>query len=268
MTIYTENIPYTYYIAWTITGMKYYGVRYAKNCNPTDLLVEYFTSSKYVKDHILQYGNPDIVEIRKTFSGDNRIKEAQHWEHRVLKRMKVVHREDFLNKTDGKSISISSLGWARGLTKETNLSVASISKTLTGRTKETHAHLARLSEKRLGLTKETNAGLMKTSILFTGRSKETHPYIAENAIKISKTLTGRTKETHPYIEEQANKIKGRDLHASYWEIIFESGEKIIIRNLNQWCKLNNLNYSTIKATIRRKKKYNGITFVKLAIQLL
>ena len=91
------NQPYTYLIGWRSQQKYYYGVRYAKNCSPTDFWVKYFTSSPAVSAMRLIFGNPDIVEIRKTFPTKE---QAINWETRVLKRMKVVVREDFLNKND------------------------------------------------------------------------------------------------------------------------------------------------------------------------
>ena len=63
-----SNIPYTYLLKWSSTGAKYYGVRYSKNCNPSDLWVKYFTSSSIVADYVLEHGDPDVIQIRKTFS--------------------------------------------------------------------------------------------------------------------------------------------------------------------------------------------------------
>ena len=102
MSIY-NNIPYTYRIKWSSTGVSYYGVRYAKNCNPKEFWITYFTSSQYVADYVKQHGDPDIKEIRKTFNSITKITEAQEWEHRVLKRLKVIKRTDWLNKTDNKA---------------------------------------------------------------------------------------------------------------------------------------------------------------------
>jgi len=93
--------PYTYLIGWTDRSIWYYGVRYAKDCHPDELLKTYFTSSKYVKNDIDSYGVPDHYEIRRTFSSEE---EARNWEHRVLRRINAVHREDFLNETDNKAI--------------------------------------------------------------------------------------------------------------------------------------------------------------------
>ncbi len=64
MSIY---IPYTYIIGWSLYNKYYYGVRYAKNCNPNDLWKTYFTSSKYVKEFRNNHGEPDIIQVRKTF---------------------------------------------------------------------------------------------------------------------------------------------------------------------------------------------------------
>lgn len=64
------NIPYTYLIGWSNQNKWYYGVRTAKNCHPGDLWTTYFTSSKYVKQFITQYGEPDIIlNKKKLFKG-------------------------------------------------------------------------------------------------------------------------------------------------------------------------------------------------------
>lgn len=94
--------PYTYLIGWSALDKYYYGVRYAKNCNPLDLWVKYFTSSKKVKEYRSIYGDPDIVQIRKTF---NSIDEARLWEHKVLKRLDVINSDKWLNNTNNISFS-------------------------------------------------------------------------------------------------------------------------------------------------------------------
>ena len=61
--------PYTYRIKFTKTNEYYYGVRHSKNCDPSDLWVTYFTSSKTVKDLIKMHGKENFVtEIRKIFN--------------------------------------------------------------------------------------------------------------------------------------------------------------------------------------------------------
>jgi len=87
--------PYTYYIRWTAISKSYYGVKYGQDANPETFWVDYFTSSKYVKELREKYGEPDVIQVRKTF---NEAKEAIRWEDKVLNRIKAVGREDFLNK--------------------------------------------------------------------------------------------------------------------------------------------------------------------------
>jgi hypothetical protein len=95
------SIPYTYLIGWSDLNVWYYGTRYANGCDPSDLWDTYFTSSKYVKEFINCFGDPDIKEIRKIFKTSA---EARSWEHKVLKRMKVVQKNNWINKTDNISI--------------------------------------------------------------------------------------------------------------------------------------------------------------------
>lgn len=96
-------MPYTYLIGWSKTNIYYYGVRYSKHCNPADLWKTYFTSSKVVKQYVLQYGDPDIIQIRRVFKNSN---EARVWEEKVLKRIKASTRNDFLNKSTGAAIPV------------------------------------------------------------------------------------------------------------------------------------------------------------------
>jgi hypothetical protein len=103
MDIY-PNTPYTYRIGWSKTGMNYYGVRYAKDCHPSDLFVTYFTSSEYVADHIKEHGLPDIIEVRQTFTTPSRVDEAREWESRVLTKLKVTKNTKYLNQSTGKGI--------------------------------------------------------------------------------------------------------------------------------------------------------------------
>lgn len=96
------SIPYTYFLYHKPTGKKYYGVRWAKNCSPDDLWVTYFTSSKYVKMLIEQYGKESFdFEIRKTFSD---VDSAISWEKKVLIRMNVLNNDSWLNKNISGSI--------------------------------------------------------------------------------------------------------------------------------------------------------------------
>lgn len=89
--------PYTYLIKHLPTGKVYYGLRYSKTSNPADLWKTYFTSSKDVHKLIKEYGKESFVtEIRQTFDSPEK---AIKWELTVLRRMKVLSREDFINRS-------------------------------------------------------------------------------------------------------------------------------------------------------------------------
>ena len=91
-------IPFTYLLKHVPTNRYYYGVKFEKGCYPNDFWTKYFTSSKKVKNLIKRYGKKSFIfEIRKTFKTQ---KQARDWEHKVLRRMKVIYRNDFLNETD------------------------------------------------------------------------------------------------------------------------------------------------------------------------
>lgn len=102
MIIYTaiDRTPYTYLIGWSKLNIWYYGVRYAKNCHPSDLWSPYKTSSKLVKSMIIDHGTPDIIQVRKTFTS---IDSARLWEENVLKKTNAVYRTDFLNQHNSKA---------------------------------------------------------------------------------------------------------------------------------------------------------------------
>lgn len=90
------TIPYTYYLINDVTKEKYYGVRYGKDCNPNDLWVTYFSSSKYVKRLIKLYGADSFnYEVRRTF---DTAEEARNWEERVLRKLNVMKNASWLNK--------------------------------------------------------------------------------------------------------------------------------------------------------------------------
>ena len=102
--MHNSSQPYTYLIGWSKYKKYYYGVRYAKNCLPTDLWIKYFTSSLIVASTRLELGEPDIIQVRKIFVTKE---QARNWETKVLKRMKVVVSELFLNKNDRPAPPIS-----------------------------------------------------------------------------------------------------------------------------------------------------------------
>lgn len=92
---------YTYLIGWTVHDKWYYGVRFAKKSKHNELWTTYFTSSKYVKEFRAAHGEPDVIQIRKTF---NSKEAAISWECTVLTRMDVIHNSRWLNRTNNQAI--------------------------------------------------------------------------------------------------------------------------------------------------------------------
>ncbi len=88
-------LSYVYLIGWTLIDTWYIGVRYKKNCHPTDLWTKYFTSSEYVKEFRQLHGDPDHIEILKTFN--NKI-EACLFEEQKLIEFDVLKKNNWLNR--------------------------------------------------------------------------------------------------------------------------------------------------------------------------
>ena len=108
---------YTYLIGWSKHDKWYYGLRFSKKARGYDIWQSYFTSSKYVREFRKTYGEPDVVEVRKTFAD---VEHASLWESKVLTRMDVIHSPRWLNKTNNKAIRGETQrkylsGWNKGL---------------------------------------------------------------------------------------------------------------------------------------------------------
>lgn len=116
---------YTYLIGWQKHNLFYYGVRFARNCHPDDLWVSYFTSSSHVKAQRERFGDPDLIQVRKKF-GDNP-EAAKLWEDKVLRRLKVADKPQWLNKYNGTFLGFRKV-WNDGLTKDTSPLLWKISK--------------------------------------------------------------------------------------------------------------------------------------------
>jgi hypothetical protein len=97
----SDRTPFTYLIGWRKLDKWYYGVRYAKNCHPSDLMQTYFTSSINVKKFIETNGMPDVIQVRKIFCDKT---SAINWENKTIMRMAMVEDDRFLNRCHSKSV--------------------------------------------------------------------------------------------------------------------------------------------------------------------
>lgn len=93
-----EHKYYTYLIGWSDLNLYYYGSRWSKYITKPfelDLWNVYKTSSGYVHELAGKIGDPDIRQIRKTFSSRE---ECLLWEFTVQRRLNLAARSDFLNR--------------------------------------------------------------------------------------------------------------------------------------------------------------------------
>lgn len=205
------HIPYTYLIGWSNYNKYYYGVRFAKNCNPNDLWKTYFTSSDKVKKSRLEFGEPDIIEVRKTFIDT---KSARLWESKVLRKMNAVSDQRWLNQTD-----ITDKFYhegPRGKFSEThlkNMSIARKGRKISaehaaalhaGRrdSKNSSEHNAILSANRKGHVKSAET-LQKMST-----SRKNHPRCNELALKAGRASAKKRMENkEEYSKIQSERMK-------------------------------------------------------------
>ena len=89
-------IPFTYLIHCIVTDQYYYGSRYGRGCHPSSLWTSYYTSSKVVKQLILEHGKDAFtVSVRKTFKTPE---EARKWESKFLNKVKAAQSDKWLNQ--------------------------------------------------------------------------------------------------------------------------------------------------------------------------
>lgn len=98
MTIYNDRVPYTYLIGWSSLDIWYYGRRTGLGCHPSEFWVKYFTSSNDVRDFRNKHGEPDVIQIRKTFNKNNTVTDCIKHEVAVIRRIKAVQKTNWLNK--------------------------------------------------------------------------------------------------------------------------------------------------------------------------
>jgi len=185
-------IPFTYLVKHIPTNRYYYGVRFRKKCHPNDLWTKYFTSSKKVKGLIRKYGKKSFqFEIRKIFKT---AEQAKVWEHKVLKRLKVVYKDNFLNQSDNKQMNNGS--------KETRKKI-SLANTGKKRSEETIRKMRIISSgknnpmygrKHSKKTKQKLSKLNKGKKLSEETKEKLRFYSGKNHYMYGKKLSEETKE--------------------------------------------------------------------------
>lgn len=115
-----RKFHYTYLIIDHINTKFYYGV-HSTDYDPNDIQ-QYHSSSRHLNQMINHLGIENFSKhVRRYFKTR---KDANLWEHKVLRRMKVRNRKDFYNQSEG-GVGFSSEGFlsVRSLVDGTNLRV-------------------------------------------------------------------------------------------------------------------------------------------------
>ena len=91
--------PFAYLIISLIDGKRYYGIRFSKDADPSQLWTTYFTSSREILSKIKKHGVESFTaEVRRVFET---AEQAINWESRFLTRINAATREDWINRSNG-----------------------------------------------------------------------------------------------------------------------------------------------------------------------
>lgn len=259
-----EYIPFTYVIRWSSLNLSYYGCRYAKRktskgglANPSTLWTTYFTSSIIVKNLILEHGDPDIIQVRRTFKTGE---EAKLWETKVLKRLNVLSKDIWINRGYCDFGSQVTSTWSperrekfmRYWTPATRQK-KSIETTLNN-LNQTEATRKKRSE---ALKGRVFSDLTKAKM---SESKKGRIITTEWRNNISKTTKGR-----PHSKDHTQKaVEGRIKNRKYkWVIITPDGSKIIVDNLKEFCRDASICNTNVVARSKDGKTHKGYQAFKI-----
>lgn len=251
MPIYQDGfLPYSYLIGWSNLDMWYYGVEYknhtvkrvSKQANPNNLWKTYFTSSNKVKNFRKIHGEPDIIEVRKTFSS---AKGATDWECRFLTRVKAAKSDNWLNDHNGKR-NFYSNGRKPGFkhSEETRSKLKKAKENFVF----TDEHKRKISEAGIGNTRR--------------KGKKTSP---EAIRKFSEKMKGR-KQSQEHISKRTggNSLKFIAYHPINGKVDENKTIKTIEVNADAFCKKYGLARSCVTRCINGVfKQHRGYTFERL-----
>lgn len=92
-----DSTPFFYIVKHLESGVRYAGIRFAKNCHPSQLGVSYFTSSRLVMKR-WKSGDKFIIEKIRVFDTSEA---AAKWEGKFLQRVKATDSLFWFNRCNG-----------------------------------------------------------------------------------------------------------------------------------------------------------------------
>lgn len=202
-----------------------------KGCHPNEFWIKYFTSSCEVRNFRKIHGEPDIIEIRKTFYGKNKTTNCTKHETIVLRRIQAVRKLNWLNKGNG------------GIVFDTSGKVVA-KDTVTGKTILINSNEFEASNKFVGI----NAGLThkKNNCCYCNKKigintiKEHQVYCHLNPNKIKHPRTGipLTNEIKTKLKISCANVSGtKNPMAKQWKLASPQGLEIFINgNLDKILK--------------------------------
>lgn len=236
-------IPYTYLIGWSEYNKWYYGRRTAKNCNPKEFWVSYFTSSKYVEEFRKLHGEPDIIQIRKTFP--NNPNSCKIWESKILEKLDVQHNIKFLNKKNGDN-KWDTTGMISVKDSEGNFySVNRIdAKYLAGELIPVTRGLIVVKNKE-GKTFQVSTNdekYLSGELIHHTKGLKFGKQSVEHKIKrITKESSKKSALSRTGLKQsEKTKTKRANSCSQWWEITNPQDKVYIIKNLNEFCRNNDL----------------------------
>ena len=285
---------YTYLIGWSNRDLWYYGVRLGNRCMPSeDLWQKYFTSSKLVKKYRTEFGEPDIIEVRKTFINN---KDAIDWEIKVLKRLQVLKKNKWLNRSIAGAIApmygychprygdITQDSVKEQISKKAKQRYLSGIKNPMYSRKHRNESIDLMSKNRKGMTageknpmynkKHTNETKEKISLKIKeagGRKGKNNPmYGKTHKESTRKILSEKNKGI------QSNNFKGYFMtpwgeFASTVEAAENAPCKLAGWTISRWCKKDNLkiiNRTSIAKSKFLQEKDNGKSFKEIGFDFL
>ena len=247
MSIYT---PYFYIIQEVSTKKYYAGSRWAKGCNPQELLKTngYITSSKKIKNLIRENGLESFIIVKiRAFSNK---KEVHAYETRFLRKVDAKNNESFYNRHNNDcylrfedlDVYISEK-YGDGITNisQTDYWKESVPQKL----RKPKSNKAR--ENMIAASKRPETIELRRKAMTKQRALQTPERRTEIGILGGSGNKGKKKSN-----------KHRNSIASALRKVYIINELIIVENAKDFCMENGLNYINFTQAAKYKKCYKGL----------